>query len=120
MKRAAQVRHDSDETDTSAEGLSKAVRRRAFIQVGTLGAAAAGLVASVPSMSTILAGASEDAPAVTGAATEAETVIPQLDGPIIAHVTDVSSGSVSVYVGEQEITFQDPSLVHQLLRQTAR
>jgi hypothetical protein len=78
------------------------------------------LAASAPNFTNLLAGASDDAPAMTGAATDAATISPDVDGPIIAHITDVSAGNVSVYLGDQAYTFQDRGLVQQLLRQTTR
>jgi hypothetical protein len=67
-------------------------------------------------LSGLLGGVSTEAPAVTGAATAAETVAPALSGPIVAHVTDAAAGELSIYVGEREMTFRDPVLVQHLLR----
>jgi len=114
----------SETTNTPSETTDNRVSRRRVLQVGTLGAAAAGLVASAPNFTGLLMGTSEDAPALTGAATDAATsaatISPAVDGPIIAHITDVSAGNVSLYLGDQAYTFQDRGLVQQLLRQTTR
>lgn len=120
MKRATASRRRASADAASSDVSENAVSRRLLLQVGTLGAAAAGLVASAPNFTNLLAGVTEDAPAVTGVATDAVTIAPSVDGPIIAHITDVSAGNVSIYLGDQEYSFQDHGLVQQLLRQTAR
>ncbi len=90
--------------------------RRTFLRTGTLGAAAAGLATAVPGFAGLFTAASADAPAVTGAAEDTEAVAPDVAGPIIAHVTDASTGELSVFVGNQEIVTRNPQLVQQLLR----
>ena len=35
--------------------------------------------------------------------------------PVIAHVTNVATGEISLFVGVREITFRDPQLVARLL-----
>ncbi|MGH9060018.1 MAG: hypothetical protein ACRDZY_10960 [Acidimicrobiales bacterium] len=92
------------------------VSRRVFLRNGTLGATVLGMVASVPGLAGLLGGASSEAPAVTGAATDAEAAAPELSGPIVAHVTNAATGDVSLYVGEREIPYRDPTLVQHLLR----
>jgi len=76
----------------------------------------AGVVGGLPGLSGLLSSASADAPALTGAAAGAESVAPLLDAPLVAHVTDATAGDVSIYVGEREVTFRDPTLVQHLLR----
>jgi hypothetical protein len=57
------------------------------------------------------AGASE----ATGVASEAEAVSASaLEGPIVAHIRDATSGDISLYVGEREIAYRDPALVQKL------
>jgi hypothetical protein len=37
-----------------------------------------------------------------------------LSEPVFAHVRDLASGEISLFVGEREITIQDPQLVARL------
>jgi hypothetical protein len=74
------------------------------------------VAATVPGISGLLAGASAEAPAVAGTATDAETVAADVSGPLVAHVTDAAAGKVSIYIGESQVTFHDPVLVEHLLR----
>ena len=108
----------AEETGAAGEGgrtPRRGVSRRAFLQRGALGAAAVGAAASIPGLPALLQGLEGDAPAATGAVTEGESAV----GPIVAHVTDASTGEVSLYVGEREVAYRDPVLVRHLLRATA-
>jgi hypothetical protein len=89
--------------------------RRAFLRRGALTAAAVGVVGSVPGMSGMLAGASAQAPAIAADSTEAETEVAPLTEPLIVHVTNASTGEISLYRGAQEIMVRDPALARRLL-----
>ena len=39
-----------------------------------------------------------------------------LDGPLVAHVKDLSTGEIGVYMGTSEVTFRDPHLAAKLYR----
>jgi hypothetical protein len=39
-----------------------------------------------------------------------------LDGPLVAHVKDLSTGEIGVYMGISEVTFRDPQLAAKLYR----
>lgn len=39
-----------------------------------------------------------------------------LTGPIVAHVSDVATGEVTLFVGAREIVFRDPRLVACLIK----
>jgi hypothetical protein len=106
--------HDVDRSENHAR-----VSRRAVLRAGTLGAAAVGAVTAFPTLFGDLASAgpalqsgAAEAPAV---ATEAESVA-ALEGPIVAHIRDAATGELSLYVGEREIVYRDPGLIHQLTR----
>jgi hypothetical protein len=59
------------------------------------------------------AGASE----ATAVATEGEALsAPAFEEPIVAHIRDATTGDMSLYVGEREIPYRDPALVHKLAR----
>ena len=42
-----------------------------------------------------------------------------LDGPLVAHVKDLSTGEIGVYMGTSEVTFRDPHLAAKLYRTVA-
>jgi hypothetical protein len=89
--------------------------RRAFLRRGALTAAAVGVAGSVPGMSGLLAGASSQAPAIAADTTEAETEVAPLTEPLVIHVTNASTGEISLYRGAQQIVVRDPALVRRLL-----
>jgi hypothetical protein len=96
---------------------TSSLSRRAVLRAGTIGAAAAG-VSAFPGM---LGGLGSSAPEVSGVASEAAGVdeaeaASVLDGPVVAHIRDVSTGDVSLFVGEREISYRDPALVQHLVR----
>ena len=39
-----------------------------------------------------------------------------LDGPLVAHVKNLSTGEIGVYMGTSEVTFRDPHLAAKLYR----
>ncbi len=94
--------------------------RRGFLRTGSLGVAAAGLVASVPALPGLIGSLEADAPggapAVTEAATEVEGDAAGAGQPIVAHLSDVASGEVRLFVGNQTLTVRDPQLAAQLAR----
>jgi hypothetical protein len=95
-----------------------AVSRRAFLGRGSLAVAAAGLVSSIPGLSSLVGAASSDAPAVEGAvgtAAEADVGAVGLTEPLVAHVRDLSSGEISVFSGTREVIVKDPQLANRLL-----
>jgi hypothetical protein len=97
------------------------VSRRALLRSGSLAVAGVGLVAAVP------AGLAAKAPDASAAgrspATAPESAaLPagaSLDGPLVAHVKDLSTGEIGVYLGTSEVTFRDPQLAAKLYRTVA-
>jgi hypothetical protein len=89
------------------------VSRRRLLRNGSLAAVGAGLVglaSKAPDASAAdrsRATASESAALPTGA---------RLDGPLVAHVKDLSTGEIGVYMGTSEVTFRDPHLAAKLYR----
>ena len=119
-EKASRAERPSPDGEPGPKGIS-GVSRRAVLRAGGLGAAAVGAVSAFPALfgelvtaaPEVPAGAAE-APAVAG---EAEAVA-SLEGPIVAHIRDAATGDISLYVGEREIVYRDPGLVHQLARAT--
>ena len=79
--------------------------RRGFLAIAGVGAAGAA-VASVAGASAITA---------AGAGQETRTELPSdAAGSLVAYVSDVHNGQVSVLVGESEVSITDPELVARL------
>lgn len=76
--------------------------RRGFIIMAGAGAAAVGAVA-----------AASDA---TAAPAHVKTSDVTANGPLVAYVSDVRKGEVSVLVGEREVVLHDHALVAKLVR----
>jgi hypothetical protein len=103
---------DRDEPEVQSE--SSGWSRRTFLRRGTITAAAVGIVGSVPGLPGLLLGASSEAPAVDTGASEAESAAAGAGEPIVAHLSDLQSGQVSVFQGEREFVVQSPALARQL------
>jgi hypothetical protein len=89
--------------DGILDGGFSAVSRRTLMKQAGLGAVAVGLVAGAPFGRAALHSAPVVAPDVS-----------KLDGPIVAHVRDLSAGLVDVFVGERVVTVTDRGLAHSL------
>jgi hypothetical protein len=87
--------------------------RRQFLKRSSAVAAAAGVAATVPaSAAKALAGPREHDP---------DPRLPDdasVDVPVVAHVTDVRKGLVSLYTGEREITIKNRRLAAALYHAT--
>ncbi len=92
--------------------------RRAFLRRGTVGAAAAGVLASVPGLSGLLSTGSSEVPAVEGDLAGTESGVGTLSEPLVAHVKDLGTGEISLFRGAQEIVVRDPALARRLLAAT--
>jgi hypothetical protein len=95
--------------------------RRTVLRTGTIGAAAVGAVTAFPGLLGGLTAGEPEASARasdgTAAATKAEALSASaFQEPIVAHITDAAAGDMSLYVGEREIPYRDPALVHKLIR----
>jgi hypothetical protein len=86
--------------------------RRSFITRGSVAVAAAGMVATVPGLSSALAIGSSEAPAAEPAI--ADATAGTMAEPLVAHVRDLASGEISVFSGTQEVVFHDQGLAHRL------
>jgi hypothetical protein len=78
--------------------------RRNFLIATGAGAAAVGVASALP-------GSAEGRPA-----TDEQASLPSDAQPLVAHISDPNSGSLSLLVGEREITVHDPELVARLAR----
>jgi len=115
------MRGGGDKPGRTAEGEGRhGLSRRVFLRRGTITAAAVGLVGAVPGLPTLLLGASNDAPAVDTGIGEADGAAAGLSEPLIAHVSDVRAGQISLFQGEREVVVRSPDLARQLYRAAGR
>jgi len=86
--------------------------RRAFLTRGSIAVAAAGVVTSIPNLTSALAAGSAEAPAAEAAVAEGGAAT--MSEPLIAHVRDLASGEIGLFSGEREVVFHDPTLATRL------
>lgn len=86
--------------------------RRGFLKRTTASVATIGVMASVPTALTALT----EAPQVTETAGTDLSSLSLAEGPVIAHISNLATGEISLLSGTQEIVFRDPDLVMRLLR----
>jgi hypothetical protein len=93
------------------------VSRRGLLRNGSLAVVGAGLLGAGPAFSAGLTPAAADADASGNAALPAGA---SLDGPLVAHVKDLSTGEIGVYMGTSEVTVRDPHLAAKLYRTSTK
>ena len=91
--------------------------RRSFLTKGSLAAATAGLLASAPATALpgLLAGAGAEADTALAEEGAAE-LGGELEGTVVAHVRDLTTGEISIYSGTQETVIRDPGMAARLAR----
>lgn len=89
----------------------ESVSRRAFVKRASIGAAAAGALAATAPM------LGRSHPTATPAPS-ADQPAP-LPDPVIAHVRNLATGEVDLYVGTRHVAVRDHSLANQLTRAAA-
>jgi hypothetical protein len=92
-----------------------AVSRRSFLGRSSLAVAAAGVLSSVPGLSSLLGATESDLPAGDAAVAGTDESA-ALTHPLVAHVRDVSTGEISLFNGTREIVVRDPQLAGRLVR----
>jgi hypothetical protein len=94
--------------------LMRQLNRRQFLQRGSLAVAAAGVASAIPAVGALL---DDEAPAVAPEAPAAvDSAVPSMTDPVVARVTNVSSGEVQMFFGTSSSTVKDPELAARLLR----
>ena len=83
------------------------LNRRSFLKQTSVGAATLGLLSSVPALA-VISESPQD--------TTQEVADTTVNGPLIAHVSDVATGEVALLLGCREIVFNDPQLVARLIK----
>jgi hypothetical protein len=84
--------------------------RRGFIGKTTASVATIGILATVPTLA-----APEMTDAVTSDAAAVELSSTSFAEPLVAHVSDLASGEVTIMVGTREVILRDTDLVMRLL-----
>jgi hypothetical protein len=80
--------------------------RRSFLKQTSVGAATLGLLPAVPALAAIPHSPETAAPQMSATSTD----------PMVAHVSDVAKGEVTLLVGAREIVFRDRRLVARLIK----
>jgi hypothetical protein len=100
--------------------------RRGFLRTGSIGVVAAGVASSVPGLSSLLSSAESDAPEVGGGAAAASSSAGAAEAEVSgtvqsfsARVSNLSTGEMKLFVGDQTLRIQDLDLA-QRLSQAAR
>jgi len=91
------------------------VSRRTFLGRGSLAVAAAGVLSSVPGLTSLLGAADSEAPAADATVAGADAGA-TLSDPLVAHVRDLSTGEISLFNGTREVVVRDPQLAGRLAR----
>ena len=86
--------------------------RRGFLKRTTASVATLGVMASIPTALTAIT----EAPQVAETAETDLSSLSLAEGPVIAHISNLATGEISLLSGTQEIVFRDPDLVMRLLR----
>ena len=90
------------------------VSRRTFLYTGA-GAAAAGAVVATTGLSR-----STDSADALGESPEEVAAVAAVTDPIVVHIKDAKTGDVSIFRGEDEVSYRDPQLVARVARATNR
>jgi hypothetical protein len=95
------------------------LNRRQFLQQGSLAVAAAGVAGALPGAANLL---DDEAPALSPEASAAvDSGLPEVGGqPVVARVTDASTGEIQMFFGTSSTTVNDPELATRLVRAAAR
>ncbi|MDQ6615028.1 MAG: twin-arginine translocation signal domain-containing protein [Actinomycetota bacterium] len=89
--------------------------RRMFLKRGSMAVAMAGVATSMPLLSEVAAGpAASDAPATSSEVQEGA----KMGEALVAHVRDLGSGEMHVFLGERQVVLKDPALARALFRAT--
>ena len=86
--------------------------RRGFIGQTTASVATIGILATVPT----LAATPEMTDLVASDTAAAELSATSFAEPLVAHVSDLASGEISIMVGAREVILRDTDLVMRLLK----
>jgi hypothetical protein len=83
-----------------------------FLKRGSIAVAMAGLATSTP----LLTEATTEPSAVDAGLTGALPEGAQLTEPVVAHLRDLGTGEINLFVGSRQVVLNDPKLAHALFR----
>ncbi len=86
--------------------------RRGFLKRTTASVATIGVMASIPVALTTMS----EAPQIAETAETDLSSLSLAEGPLVAHISNLATGEISLLSGTQEIVFRDPDLVMRLLK----
>ncbi|MDQ1428625.1 MAG: hypothetical protein QOK39_2101 [Acidimicrobiaceae bacterium] len=89
--------------------------RRMFLKRGSMAVAMAGVATSMPLLTEVATSPPASEAAATGAEIPGEF---QMSEALVAHVRDVGSGEMHLFVGERQVVVNDPALARALFRAT--
>jgi hypothetical protein len=81
---------------------------------GSIAVAMAGLATSTP----LLTETTTEATTGTAAASAALPEGAQLTEPVVAHLRDLTTGEINVFVGSRQVVVNNPALAHAIFRAT--
>jgi hypothetical protein len=90
--------------------------RRTFLVRGSVAAAAAGLAVALPGVPAVFTAAESEAPEATGEVASATEEAGILSQPLVAHIKDLGTGEMALFMGDSEVSFKDPQLANRLFR----
>jgi hypothetical protein len=90
------------------------LNRRQFLQKGSLAVAAAGVATAVPGA---VAALDDATPALApDTSTAVEGAVPTMSEPLVARVTNATTGEIQMFFGTNSTKVTDPGLAARLLR----
>lgn len=84
--------------------------RRGFLGRGSLTVVAAGVASALPALPAVVTTAGSEEPEIQSTVEDGAA----LEGPLVAHVTDLQRGAISLYSGEREFSIIDKGLAARL------
>lgn len=90
--------------------------RRMFLKRGSMAVAMVGVASSMPLLSEVASSPAADSEASTTASEAPEGA--QMTESVVAHVRDLGTGEINLYVGQRQIVLNDPGLAKAIFQAT--
>ncbi len=94
----------------------ESLSRRMFLKRSSIAAVAAGAATSVPFLPAVLGTATAEAPAAESSLAADLPAGATMADPIVAHIRDLATGEMNLFVGTRQITYNDPQLAAKLFK----
>ena len=91
--------------------------RRMFLKRGSVAVAVAGMASSIPLLSEAAGPAAQEVSPAAGSASAELPEGAQISQDLVAHVRDLS-GQVDLYIGNRQVSVNDPALARALFQAT--